>query len=39
MDAGGAAFGPEDVLLQKTPYTFDVSVWECSGGPAMVHKW
>ncbi|MEU7752365.1 amino acid adenylation domain-containing protein [Micromonospora sp. NPDC049171] len=20
--------GPEDVLLQKTPYTFDVSIWE-----------
>ena len=21
-------FGPEDVVLQKTPYTFDASVWE-----------
>ncbi|WP_310622142.1 amino acid adenylation domain-containing protein [Flexibacterium corallicola] len=24
--------GPEDVLLQKTPYTFDVSVWELFWG-------
>ncbi|HEX3045902.1 MAG TPA: amino acid adenylation domain-containing protein, partial [Bacillota bacterium] len=22
------SLGPEDVILQKTPYTFDVSVWE-----------
>lgn len=25
------AFGPEDRILQKTPYTFDVSVWELLG--------
>ncbi|MGB6049236.1 MAG: amino acid adenylation domain-containing protein, partial [Rhodococcus sp. (in: high G+C Gram-positive bacteria)] len=25
---------PEDVVLQKTPFTFDVSVWEIFGAPA-----
>jgi non-ribosomal peptide synthetase component F len=24
--------GERDVVLQKTPYYFDVSVWEFSGG-------
>ncbi|MFD6895956.1 non-ribosomal peptide synthase/polyketide synthase, partial [Rhodococcus sp. NPDC060086] len=27
--------GPADVVLQKTPFTFDVSVWELFGAPAV----
>ena len=28
MDARGLSDGPEDRVLQKTPFSFDVSVWE-----------
>ncbi|MCB0640294.1 MAG: amino acid adenylation domain-containing protein [Phaeodactylibacter sp.] len=36
----GLSIGPEAILLQKTPYTFDVSVWElllpCLSGSCLV---
>ena len=28
MDAAAVSTRPDDVILQKTPVTFDVSVWE-----------